>query len=41
MKIKVTDMETGVATEYDYSRNNWTNFPACMENGRVIAQRKY
>jgi hypothetical protein len=35
-KIKVTDLETGIESIYDYSKNNWRRVPACMQNGLVI-----
>lgn len=35
-KIKVTDIETGKESVYDYSRDNWRKHPACMLGGRVI-----
>jgi len=35
-KIKVTDIETGKVSIYDYSSDNWRKRPACMQGGRVI-----
>lgn len=36
MRIQVTDLDTGVVSEYQLSRNNWRNAWACMLNGAVV-----
>jgi hypothetical protein len=33
--IEVTDNATQRSEVYDYSRNNWRMFPACMRGGLV------
>lgn len=35
MKIKVTDIDTGTVTIYDYSKDNWRRRYACMQDGAI------
>ena len=35
MKITVIDIDSGVETIYDYSKDNWKKSYACMTNGGV------